>query len=196
MRVEPVRLTGQRIALEPLTEAHLPDLAKLAHRDEIWTYLDEETPDMAALIAEALEEQAQGVRLPFAITDRDTGQAIGTMSYIDIQPTHRGIELGWAWISPDHWSKGVAREAAYLLMRHAFDTLGAIRVAFKTDSRNTRSQRTIEALGATREGVFRNHRILRDGHRRHSIYYSVITEEWPTIRAGLETKLDATGRHQ
>ncbi|RKR89534.1 RimJ/RimL family protein N-acetyltransferase [Micromonospora pisi] len=193
MQPEPVNLIGNQIELVPLTEAHLPDLTKMARHDEIWTYLDEATPqtepEVAALITEALEEQDQGVRLPFAIIDRDNGQAIGTMSYIDIQRAHRGIELGWAWISPDYWQRGIAREAAYLLMRHAFEALGAIRVAFKTDARNVRSQRTIEGLGATQEGTFRNHRILRDGYRRSSIYYSVIDDEWPAVRTALEAKL-------
>lgn len=89
-------------------------------------------------------------------------------------------------MTPSHWRTGATREAAYLLMRHDFKTLGVIRVAFKTDSRNIRSQRAITGLGAAQEGVFRNHRILRDGHIRHSIYCSVIREEWPQVRNRLE----------
>ncbi|BCB85735.1 GNAT family N-acetyltransferase [Phytohabitans suffuscus] len=126
------------------------------------------------------------MRLPFAVVEAKEQRAIGTVSYIDIQPAHYGLEIGWAWIAPQYWRKGVAREAAYLLMRHAFDSLDAVRVAFKTDSRNVRSQRAIIGLGATQEGVFRNHRILRDGVLRHSIYYTVIREEWPSVRAALE----------
>jgi RimJ/RimL family protein N-acetyltransferase len=191
MNVEPCRLTGDLVVLEPLDMSHVPELANMAQHDEIWTYLDEPTPQaeqpVSAMVAEALDEQEQGVRLPFAVVERKEGRTVGTVSYIDIQRAHYGVEIGWAWIAPQYWQQGIAREAAYLLMRHAFDTLGAVRVAFKTDSRNVRSQRAITALVATQEGVFRNHRILRDGVLRHSIYYSVIREEWPTVRAALES---------
>lgn len=190
MRVIPCRLVGDLVVLEPLDSSHLPDLTSVAQHDEIWTYLDEPTPrteqEIAAMIADAHEEQDRGARLPFAIVEKRKKRAIGTVSYIDIQPAHHGLEIGWAWIAPQYWRKGVAREAACLLMRHAFDSLGAVRVAFKTDSRNIRSQRVITGLGATQEGVFRNHRILRDGVLRHSIYYSVIREEWSTVRIALE----------
>jgi RimJ/RimL family protein N-acetyltransferase len=175
MDLKPATLHGEIVTLEPLTMDHLDGLAEASNHDEIWAFLDEETPGregIAGLIAEALDEQAQGQRIPFAIIDRVTSKVIGSISFIDIHPKHRGVEIGWAWVTPGHWSTGAAREASQLLMAHAFDT-GAIRVAFKTDSRNTRSQRAIEALGAQREGVFRNHRILRDGYVRHSIYYSV-----------------------
>lgn len=186
MLVEPTILEGNLVVLEPLRMKHLPQLAEAAAHDEVWTYLDEPTPNseapVASLITEALEEEAQGARLPFAIIHSPSGEAIGSISLIDIQRKHRQVEIGWAWITPNHWRTGVAREAAYLLMCHAFEKLGAIRVAFKTDSRNARSQQTITRLGATREGVLRNHRILRDGHIRHSIYYSVIREEWSKVR--------------
>jgi N-acetyltransferase len=192
MQVEPVTLAGSIIRLEPLTMRHLAHLSEAAQHDQIWTYLDEPTPEsdqpMAALIEEALTEQAERHRLPFAIIDLQDDRAIGSVSYIDIQPSHRGVEIGWAWVAPARWGTGAAREAAYLLMRHAFDTLGAIRVAFKTDSRNTRSQKAIVGLGATQEGIFRNHRILRDGHIRHSIYYSVTAEEWPAVRTRLDLR--------
>ncbi|MEV6985680.1 GNAT family protein [Sphaerisporangium sp. NPDC051017] len=184
IEIGPVTLVGELVRLEPLTMEHLADLSVAGNHHEIWTYLDEPTPgedEMAALIVDALDEQARGLRLPFAIIERADARAIGSISYIDIQRTHRAVEIGWAWVTPGHWCAGVAREAAVLLIRHAFETLGAIRVAFKTDSRNIRSQRALEGLGATREGTFRNHRILRDGHVRHSIYYSVIPEEWPDV---------------
>ncbi|GAA1411770.1 GNAT family N-acetyltransferase [Catellatospora coxensis] len=191
MEITASTLEGQRIRLEPLAAEHLESLAAAAGSAEVWTYLDEATPDVAAvasLIAEALEEQDQGVRVPYAIVERQTGAVIGSISFIDIQRKHRGVEIGWAWVTPSKWRTGAAREASYLLMRYAFDVAGAIRVAFKTDSRNERSQRAIEALGATREGMFRNHRILRDGYVRDSIYYSVIAEEWPQVRRALDAQ--------
>ncbi|MGB2569283.1 GNAT family N-acetyltransferase [Micromonospora citrea] len=183
-------LTGRVVQLEPLTFESTAELAEAANHAAIWTYLDEPTPStseaVSALVTEAVEEQDQGVRIPYIIRDRKTGAAVGSISFIDIQPRHRGVEIGWAWVTPEHWSTGAAREASYLLMRHAFETAGAIRVVFKTDSRNLRSQRAIEHLGATKEGVFRNHRILRDGHVRHSIFYSVTAEEWPEVRRTLD----------
>ncbi|GIG03028.1 GNAT family N-acetyltransferase [Catellatospora citrea] len=102
--------------------------------------------------------------------------------------SQRSDRLSREWVISSKWRTGAAREASCLLMRYAFDVAGAIRVAFKTDSRNERSQRAIEALGATREGMFRNHRVLRDGYVRDSIYYSVIAEEWPQVRRALEAQ--------
>ncbi|GLX08571.1 GNAT family protein [Microbispora sp. NBRC 16548] len=195
MSVEPTRLSGHIIDLEPLSWNHLDDLTIAAKYDDVWTYLDEPTPQteepVAALISEAISEQEQGLRLPFAIIARETKKAIGSISYIDIQRKHYAVELGWAWVTPSHWRTGAAREAAYLLIEHAFEVLGAIRVAFKTDSRNIRSQRAISGLGATKEGVFRNHRILRDGHIRHSVYYSIIREEWPSVRQAVRSRQSA-----
>ena len=190
MLVAPVSLRGEVVRLVPLSVDHLEDLSLAGQHDDIWVYLDEPTPQGAApvahMIKEALAEQARGERLPFAVIDQASGIAIGSISYIDIQPTHHGVEIGWAWLAPSYWRTGASRDAAYLLMRHAFDELGAIRVAFKTDSRNERSRRAILGLGATEEGVFRNHRILRDGHIRHSVYFSVVSSEWPHVRARLE----------
>lgn len=187
MTVRPVTLLGTLAVLEPLSMGHLPDLAEAARYDEVWTYLDEPTPTgpepVAELIREAEEERRRGQRLPFAVVERPSGKAVGSISYIDIQPHHRGVEIGWAWLTPSRWRSGIAREAATLLLRHAFEELGAIRVAFKTDSLNERSQRAIAGLGATREGLFRNHRILRDGRVRHSVFYSVTREEWLARRS-------------
>jgi RimJ/RimL family protein N-acetyltransferase len=193
MPVQPVTLTGRRIDLVPLTLAHADDLLTAANHDQVWTYLDEPTPStpqmIHALIREALDEQAAGQRLPFAIMLRDSGQAIGSTSYIDLQPHHRALELGWAWLAPEHWQTGIAREASYLLIRHAFEDLGAARVALKTDTRNTRSQKAITSLGAVREGVFRRHRILRDGHHRDSVFYSLIRDDWDAVRSDLAAQL-------
>ncbi|MBB5871092.1 RimJ/RimL family protein N-acetyltransferase [Allocatelliglobosispora scoriae] len=191
MELLPEAIEGRIVELRPLTSDYLAPLATAAEHAEIWTYLDEATPDqngVAALIDEAVEEQRQGLRLPYVIVERRTSAIIGSISFIDLQPKHRGVEIGWAWVTPSHWRTGAAREAAYLLMRYAFDH-GAIRVVFKTDSRNTRSQRAIEGLGATREGVFRNHRILRDGYVRDSIFYSVTGQDWPAVRLRLEEQL-------
>jgi RimJ/RimL family protein N-acetyltransferase len=193
MNVQPVTLTGPRIDLVPLSLAHAADLLVAASHDQVWTYLDEPTPTtpemIRALILEALDEQAAGQRLPFAVVLRESGRAIGSMSYSDIQPRHRALELGWAWLAPAYWQTGITREASYLLIRHAFESLGAVRVVLKTDARNTRSQKAITGLGAIREGVFRRHRILLDGHLRDSVFYSLIREDWDSVRDGLSEQV-------
>ncbi|WP_327033714.1 GNAT family protein [Micromonospora ureilytica] len=197
MTVGPVELRGSIVRLEPLTIKHVGDLTEAASHDQVWAYLDEETPadeePVAALIQEARAEQQRGERLAFAIVDVTSDKAVGSISYIDISPSHHSLEIGWAWLAPSYWRTGAIREASHLLMRHAFNDLGAIRVAFKTDSRNTRSQQAIKGLGATEEGTFRNHRILRDGHIRHSIYYSVTAEDWPAVSRKLEADRAARG---
>jgi RimJ/RimL family protein N-acetyltransferase len=164
VNLQPVTLTGSRVRLEPLDYRHAADLLVAANHDEIWTYLDEPTPstakDIEAFIRDGLDELAAGRRVPFAIVDLEDGTAVGSTSYIDIRPHDRGVEIGWTWLTPSRWGTGMNRESKYLLLRHAFEDQGAIRVALKTDVRNVRSQRAIEGVGAVREGVWRNHRIL------------------------------------
>jgi len=194
MNFQPVTLTGEVVRLEPLNLDHAADLLVAASHDEIWAYLDEPTPrtrDMIErLIRDALEDQRRGVRLPFAVIDIKTGLAVGSTSFIDIRPNDRSVEIGWTWITPSHWGTGANTEAKFLMLSYAFERQDAGRVAIKTDLRNQRSQNAIEKLGATREGVWRNHRILSDGSYRHSVYYSVIDSEWPSVRGRLKLARD------
>ncbi|PZM90245.1 MAG: GNAT family N-acetyltransferase [Actinobacteria bacterium] len=193
MDLRPVLLTGEIVHLEPLSYHHAGELAEAAAFDEIWTYLDRPTPRsaeaMTALIREALAEQEHGLRIPFAIIDLATGKAVGSTSFLDIQPHNRTVEIGWTWLTPSTWGTGLNVEAKFLLMRHAFEEHHAGRVALKTDLRNERSQRAIARLGATREGVLRNHRLLRTGQYRHTVYYSVISSEWPGVREHMRALL-------
>lgn len=186
MDLRPVVLTGKTVRLEPLGYQHTVDLLAGSAFDEIWTYLDEPTPrtvdTVEALIRDALSDQDRGLRVPFAIVDVASGKAIGSISYIDIQPKHRTVELGWAWLTPSRWGTGANTEAVFLLMRHVFEDHNAGRVAFKTDLRNQRSQRAIAKLGAVREGVWRNHRLLSNGRYRDSVFFSVVQSEWPAVR--------------
>jgi N-acetyltransferase len=189
MIIKPVTLVGRRCRLEPLDTRHTRDLLHAGSHGSIWTYLDEPTPstttDIARLIDDALDQQRRGQRLPFAIIDTRTGTAVGSTSFLDIRTTDRSLEIGWTWLTPTTWGTGVNQESKYLLLTHAFDTLTAIRVTLKTDARNHPSQRAITKLGATQEGILRNHRILSDGHWRDSIYYSILISEWPRIRSHL-----------
>jgi RimJ/RimL family protein N-acetyltransferase len=109
---------------------------------------------------------------------------------MDIARSDRGLEIGWTWLNPAHWRSSVNSECKYLLLRHAFETLGAIRVALKTDLRNTRSQAAIERLGAVKEGVLRNHKVVKDCYRRWTVTYSIIDDEWPAVKQRLEKWLD------
>lgn len=189
MNLRPIVLSGNIVRLEPLSYEHRDDLVAAAAFDEIWTYLDEPTPrsieTVESLIRDALDEQERGVRVPFAIVDLGTGRTVGSTSYIDIRPQDRTVEIGWTWITPSHWGTGANTEAKLMLMRHAFEDHNAGRVAIKTDFRNERSQRAIAKLGAVREGVWRNHRLLSTGKYRDTVFYSVIDSEWPQVRERL-----------
>jgi RimJ/RimL family protein N-acetyltransferase len=195
MKLRPITLTGQVVRLEPLGFEHVSDLLSAAPYDAIWTYLDEPTPhvrsDIEAFVRDALKDQEGGTRLPFAIVDLSSGVAVGSTSYIDIRPHDRAVEIGWTWLTPSTWGSGANTDAKFLLMRHAFEDQNAGRVAIKTDRRNQRSQKAIEKLGAVKEGIWRNHRILSDGSYRDSVFYSVIDSEWPSLRQRL---FDATRR--
>jgi RimJ/RimL family protein N-acetyltransferase len=198
MNLQPVTLSGNRVVLEPLHDRHARGLLSAAAHDEIWAFLDEPTPNtleqIRGLIDDAQREQGQGMRLAFAVIDRASDAAVGSTSYIDIRPKDRGLEIGWTWTTPSVWRTGINAESKYLLLRHAFEEQAAIRVAIKTDLRNIPSQRAIEALGASREGVWRNHRILSTGRYRDTVYYSVIESEWPAVKSRIEARLSTYGR--
>ena len=128
-----------------------------------------------------------GCNLPWCTWEK--GRAIGSTGYLDIDRPNRALEIGMTWYGLAYQRTAVNTECKYLLLRHAFDDLGALRVCLKTDSRNVRSQQAIERIGAIREGTLRNHRITWDGVNRHSVFYSVIDSEWPAVRSALEAKL-------
>lgn len=197
MQVKPVVLESQRVRLEPLQLSHAVALYSVCQDPEIWRYMPYKQPatlsEMEAWIATALDAQERGTEVPFAIIDRNAGYAVGSTRYLNIMPKDRGLEIGWTWLTGAARRTPVNTECKYLLLRHAFETLGAIRVQLKTDSRNVTSQRAIERIGAVKEGILRNHVIMPDGYYRHSVYYSIIESEWATVKAGLEDKLSIFG---
>jgi N-acetyltransferase len=197
MDIKPVILQGRVVRLEPLTEAHIPQLA-IAGRDEaIWQFMRygqiTTEPGMRLWVSELLAAQAQGTDLPFAVIHLESGVAIGSTRYLEIRRLHRSLEIGGTWYALDFQRTAVNTECKYLLLRHAFENLGCIRVQLKTDLRNERSQRAIERIGAVKEGVLRNHMILLDGVIRHSVYYSIIDSEWPEVKSRLEEIMDSYG---
>jgi RimJ/RimL family protein N-acetyltransferase len=186
--VEPVVLTGRRVRLEPLSLAHLDGLAEVALQPEIWRFTIARPVDRAGLeawLSAALASAATGIEQPFATIEIASGRPIGSTRYMSIAPEHRRLEIGWTWLAPFWQRSGANREAKLLMLEHAFETLGANRVEFKTDSLNERARAALLGIGATFEGVFRSHMIMPDGRLRHSAWYSVVTEDWPVVRARL-----------
>ena len=194
MSITPVTLEGRHVRLEPLAKEHLAGLAEVGLDEELWRWIPTQvrtTEEMAAYIETALDEQRRGVSLPFAILERATGRAIGSTRYGNIDRTHHRVEIGWTWVAREWQRTAMNTEAKYLLLRHAFETLGCIRVELKTDSLNERSRAAILRIGAQEEGIFRNHMITSSGRIRHSAYYSIIDSEWPGVKARLESKLNS-----
>jgi len=193
VEIAPVTLTGSVVRLEPLSEKHVPDLTVAAHDERIWRYMLYVYPDteekMLAWVRDILARQAAGTDLAFAVIHLAIGRAIGATRYLEIRPEHRGLEIGGTWCATEFQRTAVNTECKYLLLKHAFEVLGCIRVQFKTDARNLRSLRAIERLGAAREGVLRNHYILEDGGYRDSVYFSILDREWPKIKERLEEML-------
>jgi len=181
------------VRLEPLSEQHVPDLTVAAHDERIWRYMlyayPEDEEKMLAWVRDILTRQAAGADLAFAVIHLASGRAIGATRYLEIRPPHRSLEVGGTWYATEFQRTAVNSECKYLLLKHAFETLGCIRVQFKADARNLRSLRAIERLGAAREGVLRNHYILADGGFRDSVYYSILDREWPGVKARLEALL-------
>lgn len=190
--VEPVVLEGSRVRLEPLRADHLADLALVALDLTIWQWTIMGPQDEAGLarwVETALTNQEAGTERPFATIDRASGRAIGSSRFLSIVPEHRRLEIGWTWVGTAYQRTGANREAKLLQLTHAFETLGANRVEFKTHARNERSRTAIAGIGATFEGVFRQHTIAPDGSLRDSAWFSVISPDWPRVKAALQASL-------
>lgn len=193
MHILPVTLHGRVVRLEPLSEAHVPDLAAVGLEEEIWRYMRygpvRTQAELLTWVQSLLRLQKLGTDLPFAVIYQPTERAIGCTRYLSINTTDRSVEIGGTWYGLAYQRTAVNTECKYLLLGHAFETLGCVRVWFKVDARNERSKRAIERLGAFKEGVLRNHMILPDGFIRDSVIYSILPSEWPLIKSSLEENL-------
>jgi RimJ/RimL family protein N-acetyltransferase len=195
MNIEPVTLVGTGIRLEPYTSACFDEVcAAVLSAPDVFRYIPmrmktrEDVKERFAL-AERLMATKGAV---FFLTRRaGTGELLGSTSSIVTDPVHRRLEIGFTWILPHAQRTAVNTEAKLLQMTHAFETLGCIRVEFKTDSRNERSRAALARIGAKEEGTLRSHMICWDGHLRDSVYFSVIASEWPGVKARLERGLRA-----
>ena len=191
--VQPIVLEGTRVRMEPLSMAHFADLAAVAFDLPIWQWTIMGPQDEAGLrrwMESALANAEAGTERPFATIDLASGRAVGSSRYMSIVPEHKRLEIGWTWLATSAQRTGINREAKLLQLTHAFETLGANRVEFKTHVRNERSRTAIAGIGATFEGIFRSHSIMPDGSIRDSAYFSVIAPEWPDVKARLLAGLE------
>ncbi|HEY0864754.1 MAG TPA: GNAT family protein [Lacunisphaera sp.] len=190
---QPVLLAGRHVRLEPLGPGHVAGLFAAA-TPEVFRYLlippFRTAADADKYVADALAAQATGAEVAFATVSQEDGRVVGTTRFLDIRRPHRGLEIGWTWISPGAQRTAVNTEAKYLMLRQAFEGWGALRVQLKTDANNAQSRAAILRLGASFEGVLRK-QMLRphDGYERDTAMFSIIAPEWPAVKAGLEAKL-------
>lgn len=190
----PVTLHGRHVVLEPLSLAHRPEFQAIVGDPRIFTHL---TVDLGApgeldrWLDHALGAMAKGEALVFAKRRAADGRLIGSSRYMNVAAQHRRLEIGWTWLVPEAWGGPINTEAKLLLLSHAFDTLKAHRVEFRTDARNTRSRAAIAALGAVQDGLFRRHMVVRDGYVRDTVQFAVTDEDWLAVRARLEARLAA-----
>jgi RimJ/RimL family protein N-acetyltransferase len=188
MSIGPVVLEGNLVRLEPLSAGHAQGLYNRGRTEADWAFLPRpcfvDLADTRQWIAQALASAGQ---VPFAIVEAGKGRAIGSTRYQNIRPEHRSLEIGWTWLGREWQRTGVNTEAKRLLLGHAFEQLGCVRVEFKADARNERSQQSLQRIGARREGVLRNHMIVQDNYVRDSVYFSITDAEWPAVRKRLDT---------
>lgn len=190
-----VTLTGRIVRLEALDAAHADGLLAAGQHEELWRVTVQpplqSVEAVALYLAAAAESVARGDEVAFAIVSMATGAVIGSTRWMDISRPHRRVEIGGTWLAPSSQGTLANAEAKYLQLAHLFEQLGAVRVQFKTDLRNTQSQRALEKLGAVREGVLRRHMVVRDGFVRDSVYYGVTDQDWPSVKRRLLERLAA-----
>jgi len=196
MNLTPVVLEGNHVRLEPLTLDHWGPLCDVGLDPEIWQWTTSlvRTPnDMRRYIETALQWQRDGKALPFAQVERSTGKVVGSTRYANVEDEHRRVEIGWTWVAQPWQRTAVNTEAKYLLLRHAFESVGCIRVEFKTDVLNVQSITALLRIGAKHEGILRKHMITANGRVRDSVYFSILDDEWPEIKMLLKEKLLRAG---
>ena len=190
---KPVTLTGQILSLEPLSLNHAVQLSEAAQSEEIWQHTLDKPRSvelMTAYIERALAEQSKGTMLPFAVRHLKDNRIIGSSRYWEITPWRRGLQIGFTWFDPRYWGTNVNTESKYLLLKHAFEDLGTVRVEMQTSTQNTRAHQAILRLGAVEEGILRARIVRPDGTRFDSIFFSILDNEWDSVKQRLETKLN------
>jgi len=190
----PPTLSGRVVRLEPLAPAHEEPLWQAASDERVWRWMPvngiESRERFAELVTDALDRTAHRQEFAFATVRQEDGRPVGSSRYLTLRPEHRGLEIGWTWLEPSEWGSGANVEAKLLMLEHAFEQLGCMRVEFKTDARNERSRAALAALPAQFEGIFRRHMLVQGGDVRSSAYYAVTDEDWPAVRGALRARLD------
>ena len=192
MDLTAVVLAGTYVTLEPIEERHAPGLFAAMQDEEVCRYLTWPPPtrleETLTLIREAREAMARNQSIVFAQVWNETGRAIGSTRLLDVRPADRQVEIGATFLARSHWRTPANTESKLLFLTHCFERLGCVRVALKTDGRNVRSQEAIARLGAVREGTLRRHMLVR-GYQRDTVYFSILDDEWPAVKARLEARL-------
>jgi len=184
--VNPITLKGDAVRLEPLSQEHAQGLFNRGQYTADWEFMPRTCFIDMADTRQWIEEAVGGENeIPFAIVETGKRKSVGSTRYLNIRPEHKSLEIGWTWLGQEWQRTNINTEVKLLMLSHAFERLGCLRVEFKTDSRNLRSQRALERIGATREGVLRNHMIVQKNFSRDSVYFSVIDGEWPEVKERL-----------
>lgn len=190
MIVRSVVLQGRWISLQPMLHEHVDALCVHGLDPELWRWVPSAMKgreDMLRYVESALVDQARGLALPFVIVDQASGQVIGSTRFANISVEDRRLEIGWTWLARSHQRSSANTEAKTLLLTHAFETLGAMRVELKTDALNETSRRAIARIGAVQEGIFRRHMLTHNGRVRDTVYFSIVDEEWPAVKLRLQS---------
>jgi RimJ/RimL family protein N-acetyltransferase len=190
--LDKVVLDGKFVRLEPLEERHRALIKPAAQHPEIFTV----TASAYGVLYDpyidgALKRSDGSHETAFVVWHKELGRHVGMTRYLNIEAGHKRLEIGSTWYEPAVWAGKVNPECKYLLMRHAFETLKFHRVEYKTDARNARSRAAILKLGARQEGILAKHMVMADGHIRDSVIFSIVDDDWPRVKAGLETRLAA-----
>lgn len=192
MTVAPVTLEGHVVRLEPLTLGHVKALTAIGLEPDLWRWTTAQVrnaDDMRRYVTTALQWQAEGTALPFATVHLGEDRVVGCTRFGNIERANRRAEIGWTWVGQKWQRTAVNTEAKLLMLHHAFETMGCIRVELKTDVLNEVSRRAILRIGAKEEGVLRSHVITESGRVRDTVYYSILQAEWPGVKQALEQKL-------
>nr|WP_275896245.1 GNAT family protein [Paraliobacillus sediminis] len=182
-------LVGEKVRIVPMEKHHIQGLYGIGNDPMIWGHLPitiQTENDMKFFVEDALENKNSGREFPFVVILCNSNKIVGSTRFLNISHPNKSLEIGWTWYSPTVWGTHVNIECKYLLLKFCFETLKLIRVQFKTDERNIRSQKAIEKIGGVKEGILRNHMIREDKTYRNSVFYSVIENDWELVKKKLE----------
>ncbi|MEK5040663.1 GNAT family N-acetyltransferase [Sporosarcina sp. FSL K6-3457] len=195
--METIQLIGNDVLLRLMTKDDVEGIYASCQDKRIWTHMSQTLQtkeDVQAYVKQALVNREAGTEYPFVIVLRATNEIIGSTRFFDIATAHKSLELGHTWLHPSVWRTNINTECKYLLLSYCFEQLQYQRVQIKTGHQNTRSQKAIERIGATKEGILRNHMIRPNGEVRHTVMYSVVQEEWPEVKRHIEGLMKKYGK--